>query len=362
MRIWCVALILLFVTASAVWAEFEEISIQNVGITRVLSGTSNLLKTTKVQASGLQMLDQPSVELMIELDVKGELFTLVPNDFDIKSIDTVANGKEKHLSIELRCKTPELPLTVYMDYWSDPACTYQRKSITILPCKQATGTVLKRVTIEALQFLRPILPLAATASGFTNEAKSSFAAIDPKTGKGLCFSFASGKAEFSRGHSLVVYQQMDVPLEKGFETGRLTLGGVSGKPEAAFAAYRQMLLETRYPALAKNSKYASLRKQFAQCFAVCQYVPPCSEDGRTDAQGHIADNKGFVLLFNPDTEAKTATLPLSDAALNLSGEVNLSDWTALGAPTSLGLKKLDEKITIEVPAQGYRIVGVNVNG
>lgn len=362
MRVLClIAGILLLVATAAMCEDFEELAIRNAGTTRVLSGKSNVLKTIRVVSGGLQVLDPPAVELMIEIEVNGKRETLTPGDFDIKSIDKVTDGREVQTSIELRGTNPDLPLTVYVDYWCDPRLQYQQKSITIAPSKRPAGAVIKRVTIESMMFAKPIVALAPAAAGFSNDSKSGFAAVDPKSGKGVCFSFPSGRAEFVRGRSLIAYQEIDVPVEKGYKTGRLSMGAVSGTPEAAFAAYRQMVIETQYPVLAKNSRFAALRKQFARCFAGCGYLPPCSEDGRVDAQSHVADNKGFILLFNPDSAAKTVALPLSDAGLGLSGDLKISDWTTFESPASLGTKKSGERLEIEVPAGGFRMVGVNID-
>ena len=354
--------ILVMAAAGAAFGEFEELKVNNAGFERVISGTSNVLKTTHVRIGGVEMLDQPSVEFMIEVEYKGETLSLVPSDFDIKGIDSSAKGKERQTSIELRSHYWGLPLLVYIDYWCDERNQYQQKSINIPPCKQAAGAVLKRVTIEAFHFRSPVLPLAPTASGFANVAKSGFAAIDPKSSKGLCFDLPSGKAEFARGHSLIAYEEMTAPVEKGYETGRLALGVASGKPDAAFSAYRQMLLETRYPLLAKNPKLAALRKRFADCFATRQYLPPCSEDGRVEGEGCVADNKGFVLLFNSGSEAAKALLPLWSPALNVSGDLKLSDWTSLDGASDMGTKKPEDKVEIDVPARGYRVIGVNIDG
>jgi hypothetical protein len=249
-----------------------------------------------------------------------------------------------------------------VDYWNDARNTYQQKSLTIAPCKQPAGAVLKRVTVELLRLVDALQPIAPTGSGFASEAKSSFAALDAKSGKGLCWDFPAGTAAFMGRHSLIAYEEMSMPLEKGYQTGRLTLGAVSGEPAAVFASYRQVLLETRYPSLARSSKYAALRKRFAECFAACEYVPPCSEDGLVDAEAHIAANKGFVMIFNRSAEASNVSLPVSEAPLGLSGELKLSDWSDLDSPSQLATIKPDGKIETQIPAHGYRIIGINING
>jgi len=354
--------LLVMAATGAAWGEFDELKVNNAGFERVISGTSNVVKTTHVRIGGVEMLDQPSVEFMIEVEYKGETISLVPSDFDIKGIDSAAKGKERRTGVELRSRYWGLPLLVYIDYWRDERNQYQQKSINIPPCKGAAGAVLKRVTIESFHFGNLIVPLAPTASGFANDAKSCFAAIDPKSGKGLCFDLPSGKAQFVRGHSLYAYEEMTAPVENGYETGRLALGAASGKPEAAFTAYRQMLLETRYPLLAKNPKLAALRKRFGPCFAVRQYLPPCSEDGRVEGEGCVAGNKGFVFLFNSGPEAAKALLPLSSPALNVSGDLKLSDWTSLDGASDMGTKRPEDKVEIDVPARGYRVIGVNIDG
>lgn len=353
---------LALMATGVVAGEFEEFKVENVGLARTISGTSNVLKTTHIQIGGVEMLDQPSVEFMIEIEQKGETVTLIPSDFDIKTIDSSAKNKEVRTSIELNSHYLGYPLVIYVDYWHDDRNHFQQKSINILSCKKAPGAVLKRVTIESFRFKNPIAPLATAASGFVSEAKSSFAAVDSKTRKGLCFDLPSGKARFERGHSLIAYEEMNAPLEDGYQTGRLAIGAAVGQPEAAYSAYRQMLLETRYPSLAKDTKFSALRKRFAACFAACQCLSAGSGDAQIDAEGHIDGNKGFVLIFNSGAEAAKTLLPISNPALNLTGELKLSDWTTLDSGSDMGTKTKEDKVEIDVPAKGYRIIGVNIDG
>lgn len=360
MRVFCLILgmLVILVAAGAAWGEFEEMPLTNAGFTRVVSGTCNILKTTKLLVGETKLLDQPSVEVMIDIDYKGSLVTLIPSDFDIKKIERATKGKENETSITLESHYPGLPLRIYIDYWSDPRNQYQQKSISIEPLK-AAGAVLKRVTIDSIQFPNTIKPIAPAASGFVNETKSSFAVVDAKSQKGVCFDFPSGKIALNSWRYLTAYEEMDVTLEKGYQTGRMTLGAVSGKPEVVFKSYRQILLETRYPTLAKDLKFSALRKRFGTCFSVCQYIP---DDGHISAEGHIADNTGFILLFNMGSEVGKALFSLSEPALGLSGDLKLSDWTSLDKATDMGTKKLEDKLEIDVPAKGYKIIGVNIDG
>jgi len=353
-------LLLALVVAGAAHGDFEEMTIETAGLNRTVSGTVNILKTTRLTVGEIQLLDQPSVEVMLELEVNGERVVMVPGDFDIKAVDTSFKNKERQTSVELRSHVWGCPVTIYVDYYNDERNQYQQKSITISPSKLPTGAVIRRITIESLRFVDAVIPVSVSESGFANDAKSAFAAIESKSGRGVCWDFPAGVITFSGKRTLSAYIEPNVPLEKGFKTERLTLGAVYGKPGAAFGCYRQMLLEIRYPALAKNAKLAALRKRFKDCFAACQYLPACAEDGSVDAEGRIADGKGFVLLFNSSSQAGNVVVPLANRALGLSGEVRLSDWTDLAKPVDLGVKNVDEKVRITVPANGYRIIGVNV--
>lgn len=355
-----IVIMLALVVAGAAQGDFEELTLETAGLNRTISGTVNILKTTRLTVGDTQLLDQPSVEVMLELEANGERVVMVPGDFDIKAVDTAFKNKEQQTSIELRSHVWGYPVTIYVDYYNDERNQYQDKSITINPSKLPTGAVIKRVTIESLRFVDAVVPVSASESGFANDAKSAFAVIEPKSGKGLCWDWPAGVITLSSNRTLSAYVEPNVPLEKGFKTERLTLGAVYGKPGAAFGCYRQMLLEKRYPTLAKNAKFLALRKQFRDCFAACQYLPPCAEDGSVDAEGRIANGKGFVLLFNRGAQSKNAVVALSSRALGLSGEVKLSDWSELTKPVDLGLKKADDKLRITVPANGYKIIGVNV--
>lgn len=355
-----IVLVLALVAAGAAYGDFEEMTIETAGVSRTVSGTVNILKTTRLTVGATQLLDQPSVEVMLELEVNGERVVMVPGDFDIKAIDTTFKNKEKQTGIELRSHVWGYPITIYVDYYNDERNQYQQKSITVAPSRLPTGAIIRRITVESLRFVDAAVPLAVSESGFANEAKSAFAAIEPKSGKGVCWNFPAGVITFSGNHTLSAYVEPNVPLEKGFKTERLTLGAACGKPEAAFVCYRQMLLEIRYPALAKNPKFGALRKRFKDCFAACRQLQPLAENGSVEAEGRIVGGRGFVLLFNTGSVAKKAAVSLAKGSLGLAGEVKLSDWTELGSPADIGTRKIDETLEIEVPANGYRIIGVNM--
>lgn len=360
MRTISLLLALTVLAASSVLADFEAVTIRNAGLARVVSGVSNILKTTDIKFGDYGLLEQPTMEFMIELDYKGERVHLVPTDFTIEAIDRFSKNKVDTMGVELLCRREGLPLTVFVDYIRAPGVLYQQKLITISPCKKAKDAVIRRVTVESLRFKKAVQPLSVGATGFASDPKSAFAFVEPKSGRGMCFDFASGKYSVTGNRTLVAFEEVEVPAEKGWRSGKYGISAVSGTPETAFRAYWQFLIDTRHPELTKNAKLTALEKRFPTCFAACQYLPLCSADGQVTAVGRIAGNKGFIFFSNAGAEAAKVTIPLSSDNLGLSGDLELSDWTSLDKPNELGTKTASGNVEVEVAARGYFIVGINV--
>ncbi len=360
MRIIGLLVILTTITVVPAAADFEAFPIKNVGLARIVSGVENILKTNDLVVGGVKLLDQPTMEFMIELDHKGERIVLVPTDFNIEAVDQFSRNKVDTIGVELRCRYEGLPLIVDVDYIRDPAALYQQKSITITPCRAAKGAVLRRVTLEEFRFKKNVRPLSVGESGFGDDRTSAFAFVEEKSGKGVAFDFPSGKLSIGINRSLTAVQEMEVPIENGWKSGKFGISAVSSPPDAAFKSYRRFVLETRHPELVKDAKFGELEKKYAACFAACQYLPPCTSDGRVTAVGHVADNKGFIIILNSGAEPAKVAVPLASASLKLQGELKLLDVTSPGKPSDLGTKTISDNVEIEVAAGGYRIVGVNV--
>ena len=357
MRIAFLILCVFMITGSAVLADFEPFPLKTAGLIRTISGVENIIKTTELQIGDLKTMDGPSLDFMIELDWKGENLILVPSDFTIQGVGSETKNQEIITSVELRCKVERFPLVVYIDYIRNPKAAYQAKSITIPPRKNVKGAVIRRVTTESVQFKSDLAPLSTDASGFGSDYKRAFAVVQQKSGKGVCFGATAGKAAMDRPRRFSVYEETETPAELGWKSGRVWFCAVSGTPGEAFRTYRQMLLDTRYPALAKDTKLVALKTRLPASFASCRYLPA---SGTVDAEGYIADNKGFIFLFNTASASAKTVLPLSDPGMKLSGDLKLSDWTTLDKPVDMGVKKLDENVELDVDARGYRIIGVNV--
>jgi len=149
----------------------EELTIKNVGMSRTISAFGGPLRTTKLEANGVQVIRQPGVEFMIDLDYKGEPVSLAPGDFDIRDVDTIKDGNELRTSIRLQSLYDGIPLIIYLRYHRDPTGSYQQKSITILPCKEAAGAVLRRVILDD-QVLKPeYVPVIPTPRGECSSAR-----------------------------------------------------------------------------------------------------------------------------------------------------------------------------------------------
>lgn len=395
-RIACAAVAAACLLAAAAFGA-ETLTIKNAAISRTVSSVSGVLKTTKLEANGAQMLAGPSVEFMIDLLVKGRPVTLVPTDFTIKELDEVRGKPESRYSIELRCLREDLPLVVYLDYHVRPDAAYLQKSITVEPCKKAAGAVIRRVVIDRFQFtgrFRPLSAVDSDASGtpsYSFDRASSFAAIEPDANRGVYFHVSSlfGVETFTPDHSLVLAQEAFAPVEKGFVTGRATIGAVSGPPEALHRQFREFassagrvrdtslgLPQAKYVLLSRLgsgplpwgerqaadaslevaaylSRLDAFARRFDLYFAVRRRIRNLPEGKNLEGQAHIVDGRGFVILFNASPEPEKVPLPLEQ--LELTGELSLSDWTELESGTQLG-----SVTEVEVPAAGARIIGVNV--
>lgn len=324
----------------------DEITLKNAGISRTVSGISDLLRTSKIAANDTQILAGPSVEFMLDIDYKGKPITLIPSDFMFKDIDSVTKGREKRISIEMLSKDESLPLVVYMNYYFEPKTLYMSKSISVDRCKAMADGVLKRVTIEMLQLSDSYQPV------------SDYGAIDQKAGKGVFFSIDTpgGKVNYGANRFLTVTEDVNASLGKNFESGRFIIGASMGDSNSLFASYRQFLLETRYASLNKNPKFAEFKKRFEAYFRTYQQVSLS-----VDCEAHISDGKGFILLFNTSAESKKVILPLSDSTLGLTGELKLSDWSEFSTPVDMGAKKPGESAEVEIAPGAIKIIGINID-
>lgn len=357
--VYLVAALLVAITQNAMAQRVEQIQVVNFGFARTISWVSNIVKTSQLRVGETDMLTQPSVEFMIDIEHKGELITLTPIDFIIKGVDTTAKDREICTSIELASRDSQLPLQVFLDYFRDEKNSYQQKSISIAPCAKDQERVFKRITLESIRFKNTAIPLSVADGEGESASQYVFGVIDPKSGRGICFDLPSGTAFLGRGQNLVAYETIDVPVAKGYKSGRITLGAVASKQQPPFAAYRQMRMDTRFPALSKNTKLIALQKRFAEPLGQYQYLP--ADASKVDMEGRISNGKGFIFLYNSSLKDTKGALPLSNPSLGLSGQLRLSDWTSLESGVDIGTKSTTDQVEIDVPARGYKIIGVNID-
>ncbi len=509
----------------------DELVLKNAALSRTITSFAGPLRTTKLEANGVQMLAAPGVEFLIDIDYKKEPITLTPGDFDIEKTDTAKIGQESQVTIKLRSHRPDVPMVAYLKYHSLPDAPYIQKSLTITPVKELPGAVLRRVTLEYCQLkpeFAPVTPvdryagisggepkpdLTEPAKRFEFGQRSEFAAIDAKAGKGVFFFVGSlfGRETYSRSGHLVLAEDAFVPLEKGYETSRATIGAVAGPPEVLYKRFRELLWNSysvirgkptgatvlrsdgsewsearaseSQPAPAKPQLFAVLSrcqakceelrkankdliirlsqqaagqlpyvhllnaidqiefpgshqegslgarqrrynqafvlppytidtgqrdvdldkpfpqaryaivstlsdppqtqaarrtsnpsaemnaylerfdafgKRFRQYFEIYQHVLDFPDGQRVDGEGHILNNKGFIILYNPSDQPQKVALPLDEPELELKGDLKLSDWTELDSGADMGRAKPGDKIEVELGPVSAKIIGINI--
>jgi hypothetical protein len=411
-------------------AGSQEITIKNAFVSRTISWFAGPLRTTNIEMNGVRMLDGVGVEFLIDLDYKGEPLTLSPSDFEIRNIDTIKIGQESQVVIDLHCLNKDLPLHVYLKYHYAPGMPYMQKSLKIAPCKEAVGAMLRQVTLEYCKFKREFLPVtkleSAQTQGFQPERgkqsetlnnqsdvgkqsdineqldilntrfaimsetkklglglRSEFGVFDPKSNKGAFFFVvsATGAESYDLRRGLVMTDNASLPLEKGFETGRATIGAVVGSIDDLYKQFRRFLWRN-YPPYAVCdhpyiqgvqrvtindeklgvylNRFFKFRNRFEKYFEVCQrvYTDPSVEG--VVGEAHIVDNKGFIILFNTSKDSRKVRLALDGATLNLKGRLKLSDWTQLDSGAEMGNVESNDRLEIELAPLSEKIIGINV--
>lgn len=246
---------------SAAHAADDEFVVKTSVLSRTVSDSAGFLKTTRLEAGGTQMLAEPSIEFMLDVDFRNEPLRLVPSDFETRKASSEKLNTETRYSFELRCKRPDLPLQVYVRYAADSTLPYMQKWITFSPCKEARGAILRRVILEDCRLkpdYQPVTPvdrfagkggedsqvdLSNTAARFRFDTHADFAAIDPKANRGIYFFVGSlhGQQVFTTSQRLVMLESMYVPVENGYQTGKAIIGTAAGPPEVLYKRFREFL-------------------------------------------------------------------------------------------------------------------------
>ena len=371
--------ILLFVIASQVFA-LEEMKLKNMFVSRTISGTVNIFKTSKLEVNGEQILDEPSIEFMIDIESNGKSSTLLPGDFHVMRESNSEQNKIITTTVELYSRDDSFPLMVFVHYYREQKSPYMQKSITIYPCKKPTGVTIKRVTLEYMRLKNMYMPVVPqdryvleseddaktvapdTKNLFSFDGYSNFAAIDPKTSKGIFFLTEPQRAKviFTPRHFLTITEEANVPLEKGYETAKTTIGVASGSPETIYKQYREYLLNSRCSVMQKTKNMEAFKKKFDTYFQACQYVSIPKENNNIDAEAHVVGDKGFIILFNSSDKPQKMQLPLDEPNLALKEEVKLSDWSNLDSSSDMQSAGVNDKVDIEIGPGSMKIIGINI--
>jgi hypothetical protein len=107
-------------------------------------------------------------------------------------------------------------------------------------------------------------------------------------------------------------------------------------------------------------RFFAFRGKFARYFDVYQHVLDFPDGKNVDGEGHIIDNSGFIILYNPSDRSRKVALPLDEPSLELAGNLKLADWTELNCGVDLGSAKVGAKIELELAPVSARIIGVNI--
>lgn len=370
-------IIMLACSCSVFGAASEEVYIKNIGFARTISFAAGILKTTKIEANGVQVLDLPSVEFMIEIENKGETATLIPSDFDIKNIQSTNGDRENALNIKLDSKRMDYPLSIEIVYKADIKSEYQQKYISISPNKKLKGMILRRISIDDLNFKPEYLPVTpadkpellsdkadstVSASGYVFDKRSNFAAFDPKNSKGFYFYVDAAKpvCVYTPGHYLSMCEEMNVPLEKGYDTSSAIIGAIAGSPDTLFAKYRIHTLNTQFAALGRAKQFAAFKKNFDPYFSAYRNISSDQNIAGVSQEVHIINNKGLLILVNSSNESHKVMLPLDSMGLTSTDAIKLSDISSLESPVDLGVHQSGDKVEIELTPNIPRIIGINL--
>ena len=110
-------------------------------------------------------------------------------------------------------------------------------------------------------------------------------------------------------------------------------------------------------------KLFAFRKRFENYFNTYQHVLGFPDGKRIDGEGHIVDEKGFIVLINPTDSEQSVKLPLDGVELELSAEKKhrLSDWSNLEAGIALDPAAIDKAPQIELAPLEVKYIGVNIS-
>jgi hypothetical protein len=109
-------------------------------------------------------------------------------------------------------------------------------------------------------------------------------------------------------------------------------------------------------------KMLTWRKRFAQYFTVYQHILGFPDGESVDGEGHIIDEKGFLILINPTQEEQTMNLPLDEPELELSvgKSYSIYDWSGFERAKYLGKAKFGKDFEIDLAPLEVKIVGVDL--
>ena len=255
------ALIAILLTFACGATGSEEFAVKNKALSRSVTFSSGTLRTQKLAANGVNVLDGPSVEFLIDLDYKGGRIVLGPSDFAVTGFDVSTHALETRTVLNLTSKRNGVPIRVQLNYWAQQDAPYIQKSLVIKPYEGDRGAVIRRVTLEDLSLrseFEPVTPLdrysgnaehypkadlSEVKTRFRTDADANYVVMDPAAQRGLFFFVSSlfGKEVVGRRGALRMTEETYTPLKDGFKSARATIGTASGTPEVLYKRFREFL-------------------------------------------------------------------------------------------------------------------------
>lgn len=255
------AWIAVLLTLACRTADSEEFAVKNQALARSVTFRSGTLKTRSLAVNGVNVLDGPSIEFLIDLDYRGGRIVLAPSDFAVTGLKVSTHARETRTVLDLASKRQDVPVRLQLNYWAQHDASYLQKSLVIRPCASARGAVVRRVTLEDLSLQGDFTPVAPAdrysgnaqhypkadlrelKTRFRTDAEANYVAMDPVAQRGLFFFVSSlfGTEVVGRRGALRMTEEIFTPLENGFTSARATIGTACGGPEVLYKRFREFL-------------------------------------------------------------------------------------------------------------------------
>jgi hypothetical protein len=122
------------------------------------------------------------------------------------------------------------------------------------------------------------------------------------------------------------------------------------------------LMQARPEFLEFLKRMFAWRKRFESYFTVYQHILGFPDGENVDGEGHIFDEKGFLVLVNPTEVEKSVNLPLDEPELELSvgKKYRIYDWSNFESARFLQIAAVRDKIELDFSPLEVKIIGIDI--